>query len=82
MFAQLLPFDVGSVLLEGGAQLHGAAFREGLIDRLHVVITPHRIGETGVRWLEWDALPWLTCSARVEPIGPDVWMEANVHRAH
>ena len=35
-------FDISTLLLEGGAALHAAAWRAGLVDRVHVIVAPTR----------------------------------------
>jgi diaminohydroxyphosphoribosylaminopyrimidine deaminase / 5-amino-6-(5-phosphoribosylamino)uracil reductase len=72
---------VGSLLLEGGAALHAAAWDEGLVDFVRVYVTPHVLGPRGVplfggRRFATAAL----VERRVEPIGPDVLVEGYVHR--
>ncbi|MDH4065564.1 MAG: bifunctional diaminohydroxyphosphoribosylaminopyrimidine deaminase/5-amino-6-(5-phosphoribosylamino)uracil reductase RibD, partial [Acidobacteriota bacterium] len=44
----LLPFDVSSVLVEGGAILHRALLDAGLVDTVHLIVAPRRLGEGGV----------------------------------
>jgi diaminohydroxyphosphoribosylaminopyrimidine deaminase/5-amino-6-(5-phosphoribosylamino)uracil reductase len=73
---------VSSLLLEGGAALHDAAWREGVVDYVRLYVTPHVIGTGGVRFLEGQPLSSLgTEQPRIEPLGPDVLMEGYVHRA-
>lgn len=81
MLARLAGYGVSTILLEGGSEVHRAAWREGLIDRVYVVVTPHALGDAGVRWLDPDTLPWWVLgTARPTALGPDVWLEAHVHR--
>jgi diaminohydroxyphosphoribosylaminopyrimidine deaminase / 5-amino-6-(5-phosphoribosylamino)uracil reductase len=72
-------WDVGSVLLEGGAALHAAAWDEGVVDFVRLYVTPHVLGG-GVRFLA-DRCLWsgAFCDGRTEPIGPDVVIEGYVH---
>jgi diaminohydroxyphosphoribosylaminopyrimidine deaminase/5-amino-6-(5-phosphoribosylamino)uracil reductase len=78
---QLGARDVTSLLLEGGAVLHGAAWDEGLVDFVRVYVTPHILGPGGVTL--FDGRPfspnWLL-ERRVESLGPDVMIEGYVHR--
>lgn len=74
--------QVCSLLLEGGATLHGAAWDEGLVDVVRLYVTPHVLGERGLRFLggrpfSSDAL----LERRVEALGPDRLVEGYVHRA-
>ena len=72
--------DIGSLLLEGGAALHAAAWDAGVVDAVRLYVTPHVIGAEGVA-----LLPGRCFSAadlrdrRVEPLGPDVLIEGYVH---
>jgi diaminohydroxyphosphoribosylaminopyrimidine deaminase/5-amino-6-(5-phosphoribosylamino)uracil reductase len=77
----LLRFDISTLLLEGGAALHAAAWRAGLIDRVHVIVTPQMLGEGGVPSFEGIVIPASELiPIKVEQLGPDHWMEADVHR--
>lgn len=71
---------VGSLLLEGGASLHRAAWDEGLADFVRLYVTPHVAGPGGLRFLE--GRPFSSAGlfeARIEPLGPDVLIEGYVH---
>jgi diaminohydroxyphosphoribosylaminopyrimidine deaminase/5-amino-6-(5-phosphoribosylamino)uracil reductase len=74
---------VGSLLLEGGAQLHRAAWDERLVDFVRLYVTPRVLGPGGVgflvgrRFATGDLL-----ERRVETLGPDVLIEGYVHRPH
>lgn len=76
----LLRWDVSTLLVEGGPTLQAALVREGLVDRLHLVVAPHALGPDGIQWLDTETLPrgWLT-HEHVEPRGADLWIEADVH---
>ena len=76
----LLDWDVSTLLVEGGPRLHAAFAQEGLVDRLHLVVTPHLLGGSGVPWLSDQVLRREAMSNLVaEPRGPDTWIEADVH---
>ncbi len=72
--------EIRSVLLEGGPTLHRSAFRERLVDRVQVFVTPAVLGARGV---PWDMPPGLSLSAlagtRCLPLGSDVLLECDVH---
>jgi riboflavin biosynthesis pyrimidine reductase len=73
-------FDISTLLLEGGAALHAAAWRAQLIDRVHVIVTPKMLGEGGVPSFEGIVIPMSELAPiKVEQLGPDQWMEADVH---
>jgi len=73
--------EIGSLLLEGGAGVHAAAWDEGLVDAVRLYVTPHALGPNGV-----PLLPDRSFSSadlrerRVVPLGPDVLIEGYVHR--
>jgi diaminohydroxyphosphoribosylaminopyrimidine deaminase/5-amino-6-(5-phosphoribosylamino)uracil reductase len=74
--------QVRSLLLEGGPILHRTALAAGLVDKLQIIVTPHRLGPGAVRWLDSDecslaALHDLTVAVH----GDDVVIEGYVHRA-
>jgi diaminohydroxyphosphoribosylaminopyrimidine deaminase / 5-amino-6-(5-phosphoribosylamino)uracil reductase len=76
----LVRLDISTLLLEGGAALHAAAWRAGLIDRVHVIVTPKLLGEGGVQSFEGIVIPMSELiPITVEQLGPDQWMEADVH---
>lgn len=77
---ELLRFDVSTLLLEGGAALHAAAWRAGVIDRIHTIVAPQELGAAGVKVFNGIDIPAseLIPVSR-EMLGPDAWMEADVH---
>lgn len=76
----LLRFDISTLLLEGGAVMHAAAWRAGVIDRVHVIVAPAALGERGVQLFDGIDLPLSELvPVNVERLGPDTWMEADVH---
>ena len=78
--AALARHGITSLLLEGGARLHRAAWDEGVVDFVRLYVTPRVIGPSGVRFLEGRRLPSAALShRRVEPLGPDVLIEGYVH---
>jgi diaminohydroxyphosphoribosylaminopyrimidine deaminase/5-amino-6-(5-phosphoribosylamino)uracil reductase len=77
--AALAAEGVQSLLLEGGPTLAAAFFREDLVDKLLVFVSPKLSGE-GPGLLDETTLP-LRRLARLEarPIGEDVLLSAYVH---
>jgi diaminohydroxyphosphoribosylaminopyrimidine deaminase / 5-amino-6-(5-phosphoribosylamino)uracil reductase len=75
--------DIASLLLEGGAAMHQAAWDEDLVDFVRLYVTPGVLGPPGVgllagrRFLTGDLI-----ERRVETLGPDVLIEGYVHRPH
>jgi diaminohydroxyphosphoribosylaminopyrimidine deaminase/5-amino-6-(5-phosphoribosylamino)uracil reductase len=71
---------IGSLLLEGGAALHAAAWDEGLVDFVRMYITPHVLGREGVPLLDGRRFnPGELKDLQIRRLGPDVLMEAYVH---
>lgn len=73
-------WQLGSLLLEGGAALQGAAWDEQVVDRVRLYVTPHVLGPDGVGFLPGRAF-WSGAlhGRRVEPLGPDVLIEGYVY---
>jgi diaminohydroxyphosphoribosylaminopyrimidine deaminase/5-amino-6-(5-phosphoribosylamino)uracil reductase len=72
--------QIASLVLEGGAEVHRAAWKEKIVDFVQLYVTPRVIGPGGVPFL--DARTFSTAeliNRRVEPLGPDVLIEGYVH---
>lgn len=79
----LLQWDISCLLLEGGATMHAAAWRAGLIDRVHMIVAPAWLGDRGVKLFDGVSIPaGALRPLRVEPMGVDTWMEADVYGHH
>lgn len=77
----LVRWDVSSLLVEGGPTLQRALWQDGLADRLHLVIAPRIVGDSGVPWIDAASLdPASLAPIAVAARGPDIWIEADVHR--
>lgn len=75
--------DIQSVVIEGGAVMHAAAWDAGLVDCVHLYVSPTVLGDAGVGFLEGRRFsPQELANLRVTPLGPDVLFEGYVHRAH
>jgi diaminohydroxyphosphoribosylaminopyrimidine deaminase/5-amino-6-(5-phosphoribosylamino)uracil reductase len=74
---------IGSLLLEGGATLHRAAWDAGLVDFVRLYVTPHVLGANGLPLFgdrRFSALINGTLvDRRVQPLGPDTLIEGYVH---
>lgn len=78
---QLLEWDVSTLLVEGGAALHAALWRESLVDRVHLIVAPKMLGADAVKLFDGFPVPGSALSVlTVEPRGADIWIEADVHR--
>ena len=74
---------IGSLLLEGGAAVHAAAWDEGLVDFVRLYATPHVLGSAGLQLLGGRPFaPEDLIDRRVEPLGADTLIEGYVHRPH
>jgi diaminohydroxyphosphoribosylaminopyrimidine deaminase/5-amino-6-(5-phosphoribosylamino)uracil reductase len=79
----LQPMDIQSLVLEGGAELHAAAWDEGVVDYVQLYVAPMVVGSQGVPLLA--GRPFSTASlieSSVTGLGPDVVIEGYVHRPH
>jgi diaminohydroxyphosphoribosylaminopyrimidine deaminase / 5-amino-6-(5-phosphoribosylamino)uracil reductase len=73
--------EIGSLLLEGGAALHAAAWDEGLVDFVRLYVTPLALGPGGVPFLEHRGFSTAALvERRVEALGDDTLIEGYVHR--
>ena len=71
---------IGSLLLEGGAAVHRAAWDEGVVDYVRLYIAPRVLGPDGVPFLDGSTFSSAELiKRRVEPLGPDVVIEGYVH---
>jgi diaminohydroxyphosphoribosylaminopyrimidine deaminase/5-amino-6-(5-phosphoribosylamino)uracil reductase len=80
----LLPaFEIQSVVLEGGAGVHRAAWHEGVVDYVRIYVAPVWLGEEGVPLLAGcDFSPSGLIEPKVVQLGPDVLIEGYVHRPY
>jgi diaminohydroxyphosphoribosylaminopyrimidine deaminase/5-amino-6-(5-phosphoribosylamino)uracil reductase len=73
--------QIGSLLLEGGAGVHAAAWDEGLVDAVRLYVTPRALGPNAVPLLADRSFSSADLrERRVVPLGPDVLIEGYVHR--
>jgi diaminohydroxyphosphoribosylaminopyrimidine deaminase/5-amino-6-(5-phosphoribosylamino)uracil reductase len=80
---QLAREGIQSVLLEGGARVHAAAWDEDVVDYVQLYVTPVALGPEGVPL--FGGRPWSLSSLiepKVEVLGPDTLIEGYVHRPH
>jgi diaminohydroxyphosphoribosylaminopyrimidine deaminase/5-amino-6-(5-phosphoribosylamino)uracil reductase len=74
--------QIGSLLLEGGAAVHAAAWDEAVVDFVRLYVTPHVLGAGAVPLLPGRSFsPADLRQRRVAPLGRDVLIEGYVHRA-
>jgi diaminohydroxyphosphoribosylaminopyrimidine deaminase/5-amino-6-(5-phosphoribosylamino)uracil reductase len=81
MLRHLAREGIQSVLLEGGARIHAAAWDENVVDYVQLYVTPIVLGPAGVPL--FAGRPWPLSSLidpKVELLGPDTLIEGYVHR--
>lgn len=78
---RLADLEVSSLLLEGGAGLHAAAWNARMIDRVQLFVAPHLLGAAGVRLFGGASFSIAELEdRRVTPCGDDVLIEGDVQR--
>jgi diaminohydroxyphosphoribosylaminopyrimidine deaminase/5-amino-6-(5-phosphoribosylamino)uracil reductase len=78
----LPPRQIQSVILEGGAALHAAAWDAKVVDYVQLYVAPQVLGDGGV---PLDGNTFSTAGLfdrQVHVLGPDVLIEGYVHRPH
>lgn len=74
---------VHSLLLEGGTEMHTAAWDAGVVDYVQVYVAPVWLGASGVPMVSAAGFSLDTLAERrVEQLGPDVLIEGYVHGPH
>jgi diaminohydroxyphosphoribosylaminopyrimidine deaminase/5-amino-6-(5-phosphoribosylamino)uracil reductase len=77
----LVDHGVQSVLLEGGAEVHRAAWDEDVVDYVRVYMAPIQLGGAGVPLFGGRAWsPHRLIDAQSRTLGPDTLIEGYVHR--
>ena len=79
-FERLAVRGVTSLVLEGGRQVHEAAWTAGLVDRVQIFVAPVELGPSGVAWMGRSTVFGAVDGLNVRACGPDLLMEADVHR--
>jgi riboflavin biosynthesis pyrimidine reductase len=70
---------VASLLLEGGATLHGAAWDEDMVDFVRLYVTPHMLGRGVALLPDRQFSSAALVERQVATLGPDVLIEGYVH---
>lgn len=78
---QELPrFDIHSLVLEGGAAMHAAAWDAQVVDYVQLYVAPVWLGSNGVPLLDGRSFASTALAERaVDLLGPDVLIEGYVH---
>jgi diaminohydroxyphosphoribosylaminopyrimidine deaminase/5-amino-6-(5-phosphoribosylamino)uracil reductase len=80
---ELAAQGIHSLLLEGGAALHAAAWDAGVVDYVQLYVAPISLGQDGLPLLDGREFSSAALvERRVEQLGPDVLIEGYVHRPH
>ena len=75
--------DVHSIEIEGGAEVHAAAWDEGVVDAVQIYVAPVWLGAAGVPLFAGRGPELLMLDhPHVDLLGPDVLIEGDVHRPH
>jgi diaminohydroxyphosphoribosylaminopyrimidine deaminase/5-amino-6-(5-phosphoribosylamino)uracil reductase len=77
---ELPPRKVQSLLIEGGAALHAAAWDAKVVDYVQLYVTPAVLGSDGVPIASRAFWTTALFDRRVDVLGPDVIIEGYVHR--
>ena len=79
-FARLGGRQMTSLVLEGGVALQAAAWKAGLVDAVHLYVSPDTLGNDAMPWLDAETVSIASLvDRRVTPLGSDVFMEGYVH---
>jgi len=79
-FERLADLGIESLLLEGGSEVHAAAWDEDLVDLVSIYVCPRVIGPGGVPFLGGRAFDAANLvDRRQERLGPDTLIEGYVH---
>jgi len=70
---------VRSLVVEGGATLHGAALEAGVVDAVHLFIAPRRLGHEALPWVGAGRIAWEGLrDRRAKWLGADLFVEGRV----
>ena len=72
--------EITTLLLEGGARIHRAAWVAGVVDRVQRFVAPVSLGDAGVPWLDEELKMMDLKDVTVHRYGPDVLTEGYVQR--
>jgi diaminohydroxyphosphoribosylaminopyrimidine deaminase/5-amino-6-(5-phosphoribosylamino)uracil reductase len=79
----LAGLGIHSLVIEGGAAIHAAAWDEGVVDYVQLYVAPQALGAAGVPLLDGRSFsPASLVDGSIDQLGPDVLIEGYVHRPH
>ena len=80
VLSQLENFDIHSILVEGGAQVHASFLKSKLVDKIYLFLAPRILGKEGLSWCGelgienlLDTLNFKITS--IEQLNPDLLIE-------
>ncbi len=80
VLSQLENFDIHSILVEGGAQVHASFLKSKLIDKIYLFLAPRVLGNEGLSWCGELGIENLMDTLnfkiiRIEQLNPDLLLE-------
>ena len=80
VLSQLENFDIHSILVEGGAQIHASFLKSKLVDKIYLFLAPRVLGNEGLSWCGALGIENLMDTLnfriiRIEQLNPDLLLE-------
>ena len=80
VLSQLENFDIHSILVEGGAQVHASFLKSKLIDKIYLFLAPRVLGNEGLSWCGELGIENLMDTLnfkiiKIEKLNPDLLLE-------
>ena len=80
VLSQLENFDIHSILVEGGAQIHASFLKSKLVDKIYLFLAPRVLGNEGLSWCGELGIENLMDTLnfkiiKIEKLNPDLLLE-------
>ena len=80
VLSQLENFDIHSILVEGGAQVHASFFKSKLVNKIYLFLAPRVLGNEGLSWCGELGIDNLMDTLnfkiiKIEQLNPDLLLE-------
>ena len=80
VLSQLENFDIHSILVEGGAQIHASFLKSKLVDKIYLFLAPRVLGNEGLSWCGELGIEKLMDTLnfkiiKIEKLNPDLLLE-------
>ena len=80
VLSQLEKFDINSILVEGGAQVHASFLKSKLVDKIYLFLAPRVLGNEGLSWCGELGIENLIDTLnfkiiRIKQLNPDLLLE-------